>query len=207
MIQYDDQSSRTVKPVQQDLSRKNEDGTYTLLKPLALRQSLDSQLRAFSNLRASEPERAKEIYDLNEHILALAQQGSLRKLSMAIQSVPDPMHILTYYIVKAYKAALLGNHLIVAGYFIDQGYPFQTSKVPHCLLEIIALVSTMCSCYSVPMHVSVPVPLSISVFVFVIALVFVRARILTPDTRSLPPRFLIYTTISPAMRRPSPRTC
>lgn len=150
MIQYDDVSIRTTKPIQQELHRKNPDGTYTMLKPLAMRESLDKQLHTFAKLRASDPRAAKEIYELNEQILQLASQGSMRKLKQTIENVSDATHILTYYVVKAFKAALISGHLMIAGYMIDQGYPFQTSKVPHTLLEILSLAQ--------PTYVLSPVP-------------------------------------------------
>ncbi len=139
MQEYDDASIRTKRPMKQEFHRKNPDGTYTILKPLAMRDSLDSQLRAFANMRASDPASAKEVYDLNEQILRLACNGSLRKLQQTIEGVPDPKHILIYYIVKAFKAALIGGHLMIAGYFIDQGFPYNTTKVPHILLEVLAI--------------------------------------------------------------------
>eukprot|EP00605_Chrysophyceae_sp_TOSAG23-4_P000980 GSChrysophyteH1.ASY1.ANO1.1080.1 assembled CDS len=63
----------------------------------------------------------------------------MRKLKQTIENVSNATHILTYYVVKAFKSALINGHLMIAGYMIDQGYPFQTSKVPHTLLEILSL--------------------------------------------------------------------
>ena len=135
---YDDVNIRTTIPKYEQLERKADDGSIIVLKPFAMRMSLDAQLAQFVKMRVSDPARAKEIYELNEYVLLLAGQGSMRKLTSAIEGVGDPTHLLTYYTVKAFKAAILGGHLMVVNYFIDQGYPFHTAKVPHILLEIMA---------------------------------------------------------------------
>ena len=108
-------------------------------RKLAMWQGIQTQLLTFSRLRASDPVKAKRIYDINEQLLSLSASGSFRKLCEHVGSVENPKEeILTYYVVRAFKAALLNNHLMVAGYIIDQGYPFNKSTVPNVLLEILA---------------------------------------------------------------------
>ena len=138
-VPVDNASIRTSTPIYEVQEVKTQDGRSIMLKPLAISTSLDKQLQSFVGMRVTDPLRAKEIYDLNEYILLLATQGSLRKLTATIEGVCDSSHILTYYIVKAFKAALLGGHLMIIDYLIDKGYPFHTAKVPHVLLEVLAM--------------------------------------------------------------------
>ena len=153
MQQYDNASIRTTIPRYEELEKKTADGTTIILKPFAIRQSLETQLQNFVALRRSDPSRAKEIYDLNEYILSLSEQGALRKLINAVESVGDATHILTYYVVKAFKAAILGGHLMVVSFFIDKGYPFNTARVPHVLLEVMAQTLP-----SLPVNIAEDVP-------------------------------------------------
>jgi len=139
---YDDVNIRTTVPKYEEIERKAEDGSVIVLKPFAMRMSLDAQLALFVKMRVTDPARAKEIYELNEYVLQLAGQGSMRKLTAVVEGVGDASHLLTYYMVKAFKAAILGGHFMVVNYFIDKGYPFQTAKVPHVLLEILAQTSS-----------------------------------------------------------------
>ena len=139
----EDCSIRTSVP--QDVLDMSEEGALKAAmsnRKLAMWQDVQKQLHSFAMLRASDPEKAMRIYEINEQLLVLSANGSFRKLQQHVDSVANPKEeILTYYVVRAFKAALLSSHLMVAGYIIDQGYPFNKSTVPNVLLEIFALTN------------------------------------------------------------------
>jgi hypothetical protein len=103
----------------------------------AMKASVQVQLRTFAHLRAEDPEKAKAKYDNGEALVALSHQGKFMKLRNLIHGIEQD-DILTYHVVKAYKAALLGGHLMIVGLFIEEGYPFNKAGVPTVLLEIMA---------------------------------------------------------------------
>ena len=102
-----------------------------------MKRNVQRQLRDFAGLRATDPVKARQIHDRGEALIVLAQQGKFMKLRDFINTVQED-ELLTYYVVRAYKAALLGGHLMVASLLIDEGYPFSKASVPAVLLEVMA---------------------------------------------------------------------
>ena len=114
------------------------EGASTQVKvgKFTMRRNVQRQLRDFAGLRASHPEKARQMHDRGEALIALAQQGKFTKLRDFINLLQED-EILTYYVVRAYKAALMEGHLMVVSLFIDEGYPFSKASVPAVLLEIM----------------------------------------------------------------------
>ncbi len=102
-----------------------------------MKRNVQRQLREFAGLRASEPEKARRMHDQGEALISLAQQGKFTKLRNFINAL-EVDEIPTYYVVRAYKAALIGGHLMVVSLFIDEGFPFSKASVPAVLLEIMS---------------------------------------------------------------------
>ena len=87
---------------------------------------METQLLRFATLRATDPEKAKFIHAQGELLAKLATEGSLRRVRVLVDN-SDPGELLTYFVVRAFKAALTNGHLMVAGYFLDNGYPLNRS--------------------------------------------------------------------------------
>ena len=102
---------------------------------LGLKESIDAQLGRFAKLRAEDPEAAQQQHETNERLVALCGEGSLRRVKELVEKDGDKL--MTYFVVRAFKAALLGCHLVLADYLIGSGYPLNSTGVPYVLLEVI----------------------------------------------------------------------
>ena len=100
-------------------------------------ESLDQQLGRFRGLHLSDPERARAVHALNEELVLLCKEGSLRRVKQLVEAAPAE-DLMTYFVVRAFKAALLGLHLVLVDYLLSQGYPLNSTGVPYVLLEVIA---------------------------------------------------------------------
>jgi Ankyrin repeat len=105
----------------------------------AIHESIDRQMAAFTTLRETDPVLARRLYTTGEVLVELASQGSLRKLIGMIDSI-DKAELLSYFTLRMLRQAMLNNHLMVASYIIDNGYPINTSSVPNVLNECLATV-------------------------------------------------------------------
>mmetsp|Transcript_19858 Transcript_19858/g.28546 ORF Transcript_19858/g.28546 Transcript_19858/m.28546 type:complete len:326 (-) Transcript_19858:334-1311(-) len=103
-----------------------------LTKKLEINKSIDSQIAEFSDLRASDPVRSKELFQIGEQLVTLATNGEFRKLRSIIDS-SEAGDILPYFTSKMFLESLVGGHLMIASYIIDNGYPFNSPCVPCAL--------------------------------------------------------------------------
>lgn len=104
---------------------------------LRMSRSLDLQLGYFRGLHLSDPERARAVHALNEELVLLCKEGSLRRVKQLVEAASTE-DLMTYFVVRAFKAALLGSHLVLVDYLLSHGYPLNSSGVPYALLEVIA---------------------------------------------------------------------
>lgn len=99
--------------------------------------SIESQLRKFQELRISDPENAKLVHELNEQLVQDCHDGSFRKVKSLVESEGNAAMLMTYFAVRAFKAALMGCHLVLVDYLLSNGYPLNSTGVPYVLLEVI----------------------------------------------------------------------
>ena len=103
---------------------------------LALNESLDSQLARFARLRSEDPEAALLQHEINERLVILCQEGSYRKVKDLVER--EGPKLMTYFVVRAFKAALMGCHLVLVDFLLSHGYPLNSTSVPFVLLEVIS---------------------------------------------------------------------
>jgi len=102
----------------------------------AFQVSIDEQLGAFRGLQEADADAAKAVHALNEQMVTLCREGSFRKVKELVESHGGKL--MTYFVVRAFKAALMGCHLVLVDYLLQQGYPLNSVSVPYVLLEVIA---------------------------------------------------------------------
>lgn len=103
---------------------------------LALSESLDSQLARFARLRSEDAEAAQQQHEINERLIILCQEGSYRKVKDLVER--EGPKLMTYFVVRAFKAALMGCHLVLVDFLLCHGYPLNSASVPFVLLEVIS---------------------------------------------------------------------
>jgi hypothetical protein len=113
--------------------------TYESTK-LSMRQSANKQLQELHTLRTTDPAALLRIHTLGEEFIDYAHHGKYMKF-LELLNGTDSSEIYTYYIVKAFRASLVGAHLMLTGLMIDHGYPFNSNNVPVVLFEVLSLAS------------------------------------------------------------------
>lgn len=92
-----------------------------------------SELKQFQSLIKLQPHRGKEIYAVGEKLVTLAKNGEYMQFKRYTNEL-SPDDVLCYFVAKALFASLMGGHLILASFIIDNGYPI---KVEHGLPNIL----------------------------------------------------------------------
>lgn len=100
----------------------------------AIRESLESQMKRFQQLRETDEARCKKMFTLGEMLLECASRGQFGKFQR-LALTADKDDILIFFVVRMIEAALCGGHLLLAGFMIDNGYPLNKNlgAIPNCL--------------------------------------------------------------------------
>jgi hypothetical protein len=98
--------------------------------------SIDQEIGYFKNLTRSDPEKARHVFATGEQLITLARNGSLSKLKRFIDET-ERSDMLIYFVSKALHESLEANHLMVAAYIIDSGYPLNFHSIPSALIHCV----------------------------------------------------------------------
>lgn len=105
-------------------------------KIFSLSETVDQQMNRFAVLREQNPVKAKEIFNIGEKLVSFSSQGSYSKFKTLVRNT-EPSDILWYFCVKAFKEALLHNHLLVSDYMVENGFPILNKDFPLVLNECL----------------------------------------------------------------------
>jgi hypothetical protein len=100
--------------------------------------SIDSQMQAFTALRESNPEKAKLIFENGAKLVEHAKAGEFRKIRLIVDSLEEG-DFLVYFVSQMMLASLLGGHLMITQFIIDQGYPISNHHIPNSLHQCLEL--------------------------------------------------------------------
>lgn len=92
----------------------------------SVKGSVSAELKRFKAISSSDPARGKQIYANGEKLIVLAGSGELNQFKKVAAEI-DREDILSYFSAKALMASLIGGHLVLTGYILDNGYPLQLS--------------------------------------------------------------------------------
>ena len=88
----------------------------------AVKGSVGAELKRFKSYVVSDPEKSKEIYENGEKLIVLAGKGEFAQFKRHTAGL-DPNDILAYFSAKALTASLIGGHLMLSTYILENGYP------------------------------------------------------------------------------------
>ena len=104
----------------------------------SFKSSIDSEMKTFTNLMKSNKDRGRELFIIGQDLVTYAGNGNYRKFC------EHAMHCLSidcfpsfYFASKAFTASCLGQHLFIAAYILDNGYPINSDSGPNVLLECL----------------------------------------------------------------------
>lgn len=101
--------------------------------------SIDSQMQAFTTLRQSNPEKARMVFESGTKLVEHAKAGEFRKIRMIVDSCEGVDDFLVYFVSQMMLESLLGGHLMITQYIIDQGYPISNYHIPNALHQCLEL--------------------------------------------------------------------
>jgi hypothetical protein len=109
----------------------------------SITESVDAQMQRFHSLRsdgtdADGPSRCKHMFELGEELVNCASNGQLSRFQRLAYS-EGKENMLIYFTVKMMQAALIGGHLLLAGFIIDNGFPINKiiAGLPSCMHEVL----------------------------------------------------------------------
>jgi hypothetical protein len=103
--------------------------------------SIDAELRRFKELAKDEPLRSKQIYANGEKLITLAATGEYAQFKRFAVGV-EKEDLMTYFVAKALMASLVGGHLMLSSFILDNGYPLHLEKgVPNLLHDCLRELS------------------------------------------------------------------
>lgn len=89
-------------------------------------------------------ERKRQVFRLNEELVALCANGQLSALQRRLQTT-SRSELLNYFIADMFLKALESGHFAVCSYMVQQGYPLHSNdpsvKIPHAPFLAMNLVS------------------------------------------------------------------
>lgn len=100
--------------------------------------SIDSQMQAFATLRESNPEKARLVFENGTKLVEHAKAGEFRKIRMIVDSC-DEGDFLVYFVSQMMLGSLLGGHLMITQFIIEQGYPIGNYHIPNALHQCLEL--------------------------------------------------------------------
>lgn len=97
------------------------------------------------SLSGEDPTQAKRLFDLGESILIAARKGELSKMKKILFG-SDQKDILFYFISKAFQEALINDHLMIAAFMVENGFPVNShnSLPPYLHDSILVLDDERC---------------------------------------------------------------
>ena len=102
-------------------------------------ETVDGQMARLDVMKRDSPKKAFAIVQLNETLVSLAGTGELQKFVTLVSECDEDM-LLFYFIVKMYKASLVGGYFVITKYMVDMGYPVGKATLPdvlhECLFEV-----------------------------------------------------------------------
>lgn len=90
----------------------------------SVKGSVEAELKRFKSILATDPSRGKQIYSNGEKLIVLAGGGELNQFRRFASEINED-DILVYFSAKALMASLIGGHLVLSGFIVDNGYPLQ----------------------------------------------------------------------------------
>jgi hypothetical protein len=105
---------------------------------LAIANERHTQMHAFAAMRESDPERARLIFSNGVKVVEHTKAGEFRKIRLIVDSC-DEGDCLMYFVSKMMLDSLLGGHLMITQFIIDQGYPISNYHIPNALHECLEL--------------------------------------------------------------------
>eukprot|EP00598_Pedospumella_elongata_P012022 CAMPEP_0184998268 /NCGR_PEP_ID=MMETSP1098-20130426/61817_1 /TAXON_ID=89044 /ORGANISM="Spumella elongata, Strain CCAP 955/1" /LENGTH=407 /DNA_ID=CAMNT_0027525037 /DNA_START=14 /DNA_END=1240 /DNA_ORIENTATION=- len=107
----------------------------------AVKGSVGAELRRFKALAASEPEKSKQIYADGEKLIILASKGEYVQFKRFASSL-DGDNIIAYFSAKALMASLIGGHLMLSTFILENGYPLHIDTgLPNILHDCLRELS------------------------------------------------------------------
>lgn len=104
----------------------------------AIKATLNAEMGGFGALMKADPDRGRELFRLGEEIVALAVNGSYRRFcETAGRAVHDEGFPAAYFLSKAFTAAFLNHHLLIAAHLLDHGFPANNPCCPNVLMECL----------------------------------------------------------------------
>lgn len=103
----------------------------------SIKGSVGAELRRFKSLASSEPDKSKKIYADGEKLIILASKGEHAQFKRFASGL-DREDILAYFTAKALMASLIGGHLMLSTFILDNGYPLNIdSGLPNILHDCL----------------------------------------------------------------------
>lgn len=93
----------------------------------------------FSSLQESDLDKKRFIFTSGEQMVSLAKNGELFKFRTLVDSMEEE-EVLMYFVTKALCASVMGGHLMVAGYILDQGFPINADGIPNVLMGAVKVL-------------------------------------------------------------------
>ena len=122
-------------------------------KVFAVKGSVDSEFLRFKFLAKSEPLLSKKIFENGEKLIVLASNGELAQFKRFVSGL-DANDIISYFSAKALMASLVGGHLMLSSFILDNGYPLQLEKgLPNLMNDCLKELSDY-ECASIVMLLS-----------------------------------------------------
>ncbi len=106
----------------------------------SIKGSVSTELKNFKTLAVSDAVKCKQIYADGEKLIVLAGNGEFAQFKRFVTAL-DESNILAYFSAKALMASLIGGHLMLSTFILENGYPLNiTVGLPNiihdCLREL-----------------------------------------------------------------------
>jgi hypothetical protein len=106
----------------------------------SIKGSVGAELKSFKALATADAVKCKQIYADGEKLIVLAGNGEYAQFKRHASTLDDTS-IMGYFSAKALMASLIGGHLMLSTFILDNGYPFNmTVGLPNivhdCLREL-----------------------------------------------------------------------
>ena len=100
--------------------------------------TIDTQMKSFAELRSTNPDKAKAIFENGMKLVEHAKAGEFRKFRMIVDNGEEG-DFLVYFVSQMMLASLVSGHLMITQYIIDQGYPINNYHIPSSLHQCLEL--------------------------------------------------------------------
>lgn len=107
----------------------------------AVKGSVGKELSAFKALVSKNAEKSKEVFANGERLIMLAGNGEYAQFKRFVYTL-DSSEIMAYFSAKALMASLIGGHLMLSTFILENGYPLKlTTGLPHILHDCLRELS------------------------------------------------------------------